>query len=102
MGRKRVSNPRVSFSISVDKILLDKLNHRLAYNQSRSRWIADAIRTKIDVETKGSELMDHVTTDDLLSELLFRSMDLPISKLEREAIRSMKTKCRDLPESDSS
>ena len=55
MGRKRVSNPRISFSISVDSHLLNKLNMRIGYNQSRSRWIADAIRIKLSNEEEGAD-----------------------------------------------
>jgi len=100
MGRKRVSNPRISFSISVDSHLLNKLNMRMGYNQSRSRWIADAIRAKIDSEEKGMDLIESVSNVDLLLELQYRGTNLPINKMEREAIRSMLAKLRDLPDSN--
>jgi len=99
MGRKRVSNPRISFSISVDKILLDKLNHRLSYNASRSRWIADAIRAKIADDQLGLDLIEKISTQDLLSELQFRSTNLPFTKVQRAAINEMFSIARNLPES---
>lgn len=73
MGRKRVSNPRISFSISVDSHLLNKLNMRLGYNQSRSRWIADAIATKISGENEGNDALGKVSLHELLMELNYRA-----------------------------
>lgn len=98
MGRKRVSNPRISFSISVDSMLLDKLNHRLSYNASRSRWIADAIRAKLKDDQLAMDLVEKITTSDLLSELQFRATNLPFSKVQRAAINEMFTIARNLPE----
>ena len=73
---------------------------RMGYNQSRSAWIADAIRAKIDSEEKGMDLIESVSNVDLLLELQYRGTNLPISKMEREAIRSMLAKLRDLPDSN--
>ena len=72
----------------------------MGYNQSRSRWIADAIRAKIDSEEKGMDLIESVSNVDLLLELQYRGTNLPINKMEREAIRSMLAKLRDLPDSN--
>ena len=99
MGRKRVLNPRISFSISVDKLLLDKLNHRLSYNQSRSRWIAEAIRSKLTDDDKTRDLVEKISTEDLLIELNFRTIDLEFSKAQRATIQEMLTIARNLPES---
>lgn len=99
MGRKRVSNPRVSFSISVEKLLLDKLNHRLSYNASRSQWIADAIRAKLSDDDLARDLVEKISTEDLLIELNFRTIDLEFSKAQRATIQEMLTIARNLPES---
>jgi len=98
MGRKRVSNPRISFSISVDKMLLDKLNHRLSYNASRSRWIADAIRAKIADDQQGLDVLEKISTEELLIELNFRTITLDFSKAQRATIQEMLTIARNLPE----
>ncbi len=99
MGRKRVLNPRISFSISVDKLLLDKLNHRMSYNQSRSRWIAEAIRSKLTDDDKTRDLVEKISTEDLLIELNFRTIDLEFSKAQRATYQEMLTIARNLPES---
>lgn len=103
MGRKRVSNPRISFSISVDSHLLNKLNMRLGYNQSRSRWIADAIATKITGENEGNDALGKVSMEELLSEMnwranhpAFKSM---FTKGDKEKIVQWRQKAKDLMES---
>jgi len=104
MGRKRVSNPRVSFSISVDSHLVNKLNMRLGYNSSRSKWIADAIRMKLSNEDEGSDAVGKATMAELLSEMnwranhpAFKSM---FTKGDREKITDWIKKAKELPESD--
>ena len=104
MGRKRISNPRISFSISVDSHLLSKLNMRIGYNQSRSRWIADAIRIKLSNEDEGADAVGKASIDELLSEMnwranhpAFKSM---FTKGDREKIVQWQQKAKELPESD--
>jgi hypothetical protein len=103
MGRKRVSNPRVSFSISVDTHLLNKLNMRMGYNQSRSRWIADAIRSKLSNEDHGADALGKATIDELLSEMNWRAnhpaFKSIFTKGDREKITDWIKKAKDLPES---
>ena len=73
MGRKRVSNPRVSFSISIESHALNKLNMRLGYNQSRSLWIAGAINDKLEADKQGIEAIEKASMTELLEELSYRA-----------------------------
>jgi hypothetical protein len=73
MGRKRVSNPRISFSISIDSHLLQRLNMRLGYNTSRSRWIGGAIKDKLDGEKAGEEALAQASMVEVLEELRYRA-----------------------------
>ena len=103
MGRKRISNPRISFSISVDSHLLSKLNMRIGYNQSRSRWIADAIRVKLSDEDAGADALGKATMAELLSELNWRSNHPAFrpmfTKGDREKIATWQIKEKELSES---
>lgn len=103
MGRKRVSNPRVSFSISVDSHLLNKLNMRMGYHQSRSKWIADAIRMKLEASDKGKDALDAATLEEVLAELEFRAIHPAFreyfSKSFRAKVGELRQTFRNLPES---
>ena len=103
MGRKRVSNPRISFSISVNSHLLNKLNMRLGYNSSRSRWIADAIRIKLSNEEEGADAVGKATMAELLSEMNWRanhpSFKSIFTKGDKERIVHWINAAKELPES---
>jgi len=103
MGRKRVSNPRISFSISVDSHLLNKLNMRMGYNQSRSKWIADAIRMKLESSDEGKAALDAATLEEVLAELEYRATHPAFreyfSKSFRAKVGELRQTFRNLPES---
>jgi len=103
MGRKRVSNPRISFSISVDSHLLNKLNMRLGYNSSRSRWIADAIKTKLEASDQGKDALDKATMAEVLGELEYRATHPAFrdhfSKSFRAKVGELRLHFQNLPES---
>lgn len=76
---------------------------RIGYNQSRSRWIADAIRIKLSNEEEGADAVGKATMAELLSEMnwrashpAFKSM---FTKGDREKIADWIQKAKDLPES---
>ena len=103
MGRKRVSNPRISFSISIDSHLLNNLNMRLGYNSSRSSWIADAIKTKLKASDEGKDALDKATLDEVLAELEYRATHpafrAQLSQSFRSQVGEIRQKLRNLPES---
>lgn len=103
MGRKRVSNPRVSFSISVDSHTLNKLNMRLGYNQSRSLWIAGAIEDKMKSDKQGIEAIEKASMTELLEELAYRATHPAFrehfTKNFRNKVQELADVFRNLPES---
>lgn len=103
MGRKRVSNPRISFSISVDSHLLNKLNMRIGYNQSRSRWISEAIRSRLSNEDEGADAVGKASMAEILSEMNWRathpSFKSMFTKGDREKIVLWQQKAKELMES---
>lgn len=104
MGRKRVSNPRVSFSISIDSHSLNKLNMRLGYNQSRSLWIAGAIDDKLKADKQGIEAIEKASLTELLEELGYRATHPAFrayfTKNFRNKVQELAEVFRNLPKSD--
>lgn len=47
MSRRRSTDPAIPVSIAVPRSLHTRMNELLAYKQSRSKWICDAIENKL-------------------------------------------------------
>ena len=45
---RRAANPTRKISITIPGLLFNELDHRLSYSQSRSAFIAGAIRERLD------------------------------------------------------
>jgi hypothetical protein len=78
----------------------------MGYSQSRSAWIADAIRSKLSNEDEGADAVGKATMSELLSEMnwranhpAFKSM---FTKGDREKIVQWQQKAKDLSESGES
>ena len=56
MSRRRSANPTKAISVTIPQVLLDKLDDKLAYTQSRSAYIAGALRMRLEDTTEVSEL----------------------------------------------
>ena len=56
MSRRRSSNPTKAISVTIPMVLLDKLDDKLAYDQSRSAYITGAIRMRLEDTSEVSEL----------------------------------------------
>lgn len=56
MSRRRSSNPTKAISVTLPSSLLDKLDDKLSYTESRSAWIAGAIRIRIEDSTALGEV----------------------------------------------
>ena len=48
MSRRRSSDPAIPVSIAIPRSLHTRMNELLAYKQSRSKWVCDAIKLKLD------------------------------------------------------
>lgn len=62
MSRRRSSDPSVPISIAIPRSLHTRLNELLAYKQSRSKWVCDAIKAKIDAHDDESQVIDGLSS----------------------------------------
>ena len=58
MSRRRSANPTKAISITVPQVLLDKIDDKLSFTDSRSQWIAGAIRMRLDESSSLGEVAD--------------------------------------------
>ena len=67
---RRATNPTRKISITIPDSIFQRLNHILSYDQSRSSYIANAIKSKMDNEE--DVYFDEMGTLDLISALEYR------------------------------
>lgn len=67
---RRAANPTRKISITIPDSLFQKLNHILSYSQSRSAFITDAIKAKI--EGKPTPTISETSTLQLMAALIAR------------------------------
>ena len=103
MGRKRVANPRISFSISMSSTMKQQIDHRLSYNSDRSKWIVQAIHAKLNQEDESADAVGQASMAELLSEMnwranhpTFKSM---FTKGDKERIVFWQQKAKELSDS---
>lgn len=106
MGRKRVANPRISFSISMSQTMKQQIDHQLSFNSDRSKWICSAIRMKLKQEQESADAVGQASMAELLSEMnwranhpAFKSM---FTKGDKEKIVHWQQKAKELTESGES
>jgi metal-responsive CopG/Arc/MetJ family transcriptional regulator len=58
MSRRRSADPTKAISITLKSSLLEKLDDKLAYSDSRSDWIAGAIRMRLEDSSALGEVND--------------------------------------------
>ena len=63
--RPRLTDKSVPISIALPGSLVTRIDQELSYSSSRSKWIANAIRNKLDSGTL-TDPLDEATIDDLL------------------------------------
>jgi len=73
MGRKRIANPRISFSISMSQTMKQQIDHRLSYNSDRSKWIVSAIHAKLNAAEEADDALGKATMLELMMELQYRT-----------------------------
>lgn len=74
MSRRRSNDPSVIMSVSIPRSLDQRLLQLLAYNQSRSRWVCNAIRAKLDAHDAESQVIDNLTSRRLVVLLFNRGI----------------------------
>jgi len=73
MSRRRSSNPTKAISVTIPENLLHKLDNRLSYSQSRSRFIANAVEEKLKKYNSPSPLVSDSSVRQLMAALVARA-----------------------------
>jgi len=100
MGRKRVANPRISFSISMSQSLKQEVDHRLSYGSDRSKWIVAAIRAKLNDSDESDDALGKASMLDLMMELQYRMVHPAFKNMftrgSKEMIQNLVAKAKEL------
>ena len=72
MSRRRSSDPAIPVSIAIPRSLFTRLNELLSWRSSRSKWVCDAIRSKLDAHSVRHQTLSDMTNGALLFELHIR------------------------------
>ena len=70
MSRRRSTNPTKAISVTLPGKLLEELDERLSYSQSRSRWIAEACEKKLQNYDSESLLVVDASVRQLMASLV--------------------------------
>tara|TARA_R100000231_G_scaffold137560_1_gene114129 strand:+ start:436 stop:726 length:291 start_codon:yes stop_codon:yes gene_type:complete len=74
MGRRRVNDKTVPVSVGLPQSLLDRLNRQLDWQQSRSRWVKNAIQAKLDAHNDESQIISELSNKRLIVLLFNRNV----------------------------
>jgi len=86
MSRRRSLDPHHPITIALPRSLKTRLDELLSYKQSRSRWVCDAIKAKLDAHDDESQVISSLSSH-RLAVLLFSRGVIPYEMLEH--IRTM-------------
>ena len=74
MSRRRSSDPAMPVSIAIPRSLFTRLNELLSWRSSRSKWVCDAIRAKLDAHSVRQQTLNDISNGQLLFELQMRQV----------------------------
>lgn len=74
MPRKRSNDKIVPVSIGIPLSLMMRLNNELGFNQSRSKWVKNAILAKLDAHDNESQVIAELSTKRLITLLFNRGV----------------------------
>ena len=74
MSRRRSSDPAISVSIAIPRSLFTRLNELLSWRSSRSKWVCNAIRAKLDAHSIRQQTLNDISNGQLLFELQMRQV----------------------------
>jgi len=72
MGRRRVKEKHLPMSLSMPYALILRVDNQLSFKSSRSKWVQDAIKKKLESQERGYDDLENVPIQSLLSELTMR------------------------------
>ena len=94
MSRRRSTDPAIPVSIAIPRSLHTRMNELLAYKQSRSRWVCDAIQAKLEAVEAQALVVRNLSDEMVVNILLNRRIisvglaetliDVIINKPEQE------------------
>ena len=76
MSRRRSADPTKAIQITLPRSVLNRLDNHLSYTESRSKFIAQAVKAKLDQKKAFS--MDDITDEQLIRWLLGREIPEPL------------------------
>ena len=74
MSRRRSSDPHHPITIALPRSLKTRLDELLSYNQSRSKWVCNAIKAKLDAHDNESQVISNISDTRLLVLLFNRGV----------------------------
>ena len=98
LGRPRKNFTKKNISVNLNPYTIDQINEKLAWNSSRSEWIEDAIKRKLN---NGRQSLEHVKSISLLSvlsnrddvnEFVKRACDLELKNILEKEIKELEGK----------
>jgi len=92
MGRRRVKEKHIPMSLSMPYALIQRVDNQLSYTSSRSRWVQEAIKSKLESQERGMDDLENVPIKTLFAELTMRlDRDSNAYKFVRAASQSAET-----------
>ena len=74
MSRRRVADKSVPVSVAIPQSLLNRLNTQLDWKQSRSLWVQQAIKAKLDAHDDESQVISSMSSHRLIVILFNRNV----------------------------
>jgi metal-responsive CopG/Arc/MetJ family transcriptional regulator len=92
MGRRRVKEKHIPMSLSMPYALIQRVDNQLSYTSSRSKWVQEAIKSKLESQERGMDDLENVPIKTLFAELTMRlNRDSNAYKFVRAASQSVET-----------
>ena len=95
LGRPRKTIRKENISVNLYPSTIDKINDKLSWNSSRSEWIEDAIKRKLDDGTidlshvKSITLLSVLSNRDDVNEFVKRACDLEMKNILQQQIKEL-------------
>ena len=74
MSRRRSTDPAIPVSIAIPRSLHTRMNELLAYKQSRSKWVCQAIEAKLDAHEDAHQVISSLSSHRLAALLFNRNV----------------------------
>ena len=74
MSRRRSVDPAIPVSIAIPRSLHTRMNELLAYKQSRSKWVCQAIQAKLDAHDDAHQVISSLSSHRLAALLFNRNV----------------------------